>query len=71
MDAVKNTVPAIAEAVQTVYWVGFLLLLPRSVPVLMVTGVWLPGLLSMLILLKPMEQHPGVIGKEDTREIYD
>lgn len=54
-----------AAAVQTVYWAGFLLLLPRSVPVLMVTGVWLPSLLSMMILGKPMEQHLG-IGKGDT-----
>lgn len=51
-----------AAAVQAIYWVGFLLLLPRSVPLLMATGVWLPCLLSMMILLRPMERHLGVSG---------
>lgn len=53
-----------AAAVQSVYWVLFLLLLPRSVPVLMVTGFWLPCLLSMLILVRPMERYLGVSGEE-------
>lgn len=48
--------------VQTAYWMAFLLLLPRSVPLLMVTGLWLPCLLSMLILSKPMERYLCVGG---------
>ena len=48
---------AAAAAVQTVYWGGFLLLLPRSVPLLIVTGFWLPCLLSLKILAEPMEEH--------------
>lgn len=48
---------AAAAAVQTVYWGGFLLLLPRSVPMLVATGFWLPCLLSLKILAEPMEEH--------------
>ena len=55
-----------AATVQTVYWVGFLLLLPRSVPMLMATGVWLPCLLSTVILLRSMERHLGVSREEET-----
>lgn len=47
---------AASAAVQTVYWGGFLLLLPRSVPALMATGFWLPCLLSMIILRERMEE---------------
>jgi len=49
-----------AAAVQTVYWVCFLLLLPRSVPVLAVTGFWLPCLISMMILIESMENNMGL-----------
>lgn len=48
---------AASAAVQTVYWGGFLLLLPRSVPALMVTGFWFPCLLSTIIVRGPMEEH--------------
>ena len=48
---------AAAAAVQTVYWGGFLLLLPRSVPLLAATGFWLPCLISLKILAEPMEKH--------------
>ena len=48
---------AAAAAVQTVYWGGFLLLLPRSVPLLAATGFWLPCLLSLKILAEPMEKY--------------
>lgn len=51
-----------AAAVQTAYWALFLLLLPRSVPMLMATGFWLPCLLSMMVLLRPMERHLRVSG---------
>lgn len=47
---------AASAAIQTVYWGGFLLLLPRSVPLLVVTGFWLPCLLSLKILVEPMER---------------
>lgn len=46
-----------AAAVQTVYWGGFLLLLPRSVPLLAATGFWLPCLICLKILAEPMEKH--------------
>lgn len=48
---------AAAAAIQTVYWGAFLLFLPRSVPLLVVTGFWLPCLLSLKLLAKPMENH--------------
>lgn len=44
-----------SAAVQTLYWAVFLLLLPRSVPALIITGFWLPCLLSVRIVLRPME----------------
>ena len=47
---------AAAAAIQTVYWGGFLLLLPRSVPVLAATGFWLPCLICLKILAEPMEK---------------
>lgn len=47
---------AASAAVQTVYWGVFLLFLPRSVPLLMATGFWLPCLLSMIILRERMEE---------------
>lgn len=48
---------AASAAAQTVYWGGFLLLLPRSVPALIVTGFWFPSLLSMILLRRPMEER--------------
>lgn len=43
-----------AAAVQTTYWTGFLLLLPRSVPLLIVTGFWFPTLISLMLLQGPL-----------------
>ena len=52
-----------AAAVQTLYWTGFLLFFPRSVPLLVASGFWFPTLLSLMILQPSLGEYPNL---EDT-----
>lgn len=45
----------LAAAVQAAYWVLFVLFLPLTLPLMLVTGFWLPWLIAVMVVYQPLD----------------
>lgn len=44
-----------AAVVQSAYWLFFVLFLPFSLPLMLVTGFWLPWLIAVMVVYQPLD----------------